>query len=634
MFTTINKSEFSFITVLLLWILRMVLPGVIVLFIPSFIALSLLFFIQYRNIYLKKNFLLEFFRAFNPLLILSFFYLVGIAITGKFYIYNYKDLGELLIALVFLFFYFILIHRRQRQESFYIIYRKILLFFGVSSLIIAVFGLLNFYLELYYTPLISNTPFGTAINNNKNFYALFSFLGIISFVPLMNRKQSFRNSFAIQVGILVLVFNTILSFSYEAIVILGILLFALVAFQVVTLFGSKRYRILAANSRLLLLASIMLLGVYFVSNTSVESSSRILKYVRAYNYNVDKFNTDAFSIERLDYALRLYDKQPFINKIFGGGFHYYEAFGQKYIGTEGALAYANNPIVSALLYSGVLGALFTLLFFIISIYYGISYLRTYPSFSLMLFTVLLFTFFSVSTIFNGPIFLFFFSLSFLIRYQEISDLIIDVNIEKPTSKFLKENVDYFVSTIVFFVFSPIWIIVSFAILLSDGRPILFSQMRVGQNGKLFRLYKFRSMKNAKSNTTVAAAETNRISKLGHFLRRSKIDELPELFNIMRGDMSFVGPRPDVPGYADALKGKDKDILKLKPGLTGPASLKYYDEEELLAAQDDPQKYNDEVIFPDKVRINLLYMKNWTFWMDMKFILMTALKRPFKDEDVL
>ncbi|OYT11123.1 MAG: sugar transferase [Bacteroidetes bacterium 4572_112] len=252
----------------------------------------------------------------------------------------------------------------------------------------------------------------------------------------------------------------------------------------------------------------------------------------------------------------------------------------------------------------------------------------------MLFTVLLFTFFSVSTIFNGPIFLFIFSLSFLIRYQEISDLIIDVNIEKPTSKFLKENVDYFVSTIVFFVFSPIWIIVSFAILLSDGRPILFSQMRVGQNGKLFRLYKFRSMKNAKSNTTVAAAETNRISKLGHFLRRSKIDELPELFNIMRGDMSFVGPRPDVPGYADALKGKDKDILKLKPGLTGPASLKYYDEEELLAAQDDPQKYNDEVIFPDKVRINLLYMKNWTFWMDMKFILMTALKRPFKDEDVL
>jgi len=634
MFTTINKSEFSFIAVLLLWILRMVLPGVTNMFIPAFIALSLLFFVQYKNIYWSKRFVMEFITAFNPLLILSFFYLVGIAITGKFYIYNYKDLGELLIALVFLFFYFILIHRRQRQESFYIIYRKILLFFGVSSLIIAVFGLLNFYLELYYTPLISNTPFGTAINNNKNFYALFSFLGIISYVPLMNRKQSFRNSFAIQIGILVLVFNTILSFSYEAIVILGILLLALVAFQVVTLFGSKRYRILASNSRLLLLASIMLLGVYFVSNTSVESSSRILKYVRAYNYNVDKFNTDAFSIERLDYALRLYDKQPFINKIFGGGFHYYEAFGQKYIGTEGALAYANNPIVSALLYSGVLGALFTLLFFIISIYYGISYLRTYPSFSLMLFTVLLFTFFSVSTIFNGPIFLFIFSLSFLIRYQEISDLIIDVNIEKPTSKFLKENVDYFVSTIVFFVFSPIWIIVSFAILLSDGRPILFSQMRVGQNGKLFRLYKFRSMKNAKSNTTVAAAETNRISKLGHFLRRSKIDELPELFNIMRGDMSFVGPRPDVPGYADALKGKDKDILKLKPGLTGPASLKYYDEEELLAAQDDPQKYNDEVIFPDKVRINLLYMKNWTFWMDMKFILMTALKRPFKDEDVL
>jgi lipopolysaccharide/colanic/teichoic acid biosynthesis glycosyltransferase len=108
------------------------------------------------------------------------------------------------------------------------------------------------------------------------------------------------------------------------------------------------------------------------------------------------------------------------------------------------------------------------------------------------------------------------------------------------------------------------------------------------------------------------------------LRKYKLDELPELWNVLIGDMSFVGPRPDVPGYADKLKGKDRDILKLKPGITGPASLKYRNEEELLANVDDPQKYNDEIIYPDKIRINLYYLEHYSFIKDIQMIICTVL----------
>ena len=111
---------------------------------------------------------------------------------------------------------------------------------------------------------------------------------------------------------------------------------------------------------------------------------------------------------------------------------------------------------------------------------------------------------------------------------------------------------------------------------------------------------------------------------GAKLRKYKLDELLELWNVLIGDMSFVGPRPDVPGYADKLEGDDRRMLLLKPGITGPASLKYRDEEELLAEQENPQKYNDEVLFPDKVRINIEYLDNWSFWNDIKIIIYTIL----------
>lgn len=162
-----------------------------------------------------------------------------------------------------------------------------------------------------------------------------------------------------------------------------------------------------------------------------------------------------------------------------------------------------------------------------------------------------------------------------------------------------------------------------------GGPVIFKQKRVGRNGKLFTMYKFRSMSVGHGGSSVSVAGESRITPLGAKLRHYKLDELPELWNVLIGDMSFVGPRPDVPGYADQLTGKDRDVLKLRPGITGPASLKYRDEEDLLAMQNDPQKYNDEVIFPDKVRINLYYLHHYSFIKDIKMILCTVLNRRMK-----
>lgn len=157
--------------------------------------------------------------------------------------------------------------------------------------------------------------------------------------------------------------------------------------------------------------------------------------------------------------------------------------------------------------------------------------------------------------------------------------------------------------------------------MPDG-GVLFRQRRVGQYGKLFTLVKFRTMTVNHGGSCVSVAGESRITPLGAWLRRYKIDELPELWNVLKGDMSFVGPRPDVPGYADRLQGEDRIILTLKPGITGPATLKYRNEEELLAAQPDPQRYNDEVIYPDKVRINVEYAKTRSFAGDLKIIMQT------------
>ncbi len=175
------------------------------------------------------------------------------------------------------------------------------------------------------------------------------------------------------------------------------------------------------------------------------------------------------------------------------------------------------------------------------------------------------------------------------------------------------------------VLSPIlfvvWILIR--IKMPDG-PAVFTQKRVGKGGILFTMYKFRSMSAHHSGSTVSVAGESRITPLGAKLRRYKLDELPELWNVFIGDMSFVGPRPDVPGYADKLEGDDRRVLQLRPGITGPASLKYRDEEVLLAAQANPQEFNDKVIYPDKVRINLYYLDHYSFVADIKMIVATVL----------
>ncbi len=164
-----------------------------------------------------------------------------------------------------------------------------------------------------------------------------------------------------------------------------------------------------------------------------------------------------------------------------------------------------------------------------------------------------------------------------------------------------------------------WIIASFET-RSNG---LFMQKRIGEEGKPFLVFKIKTMKTIDGiDTTVTTSGDRRISKSGAFFRKMKIDELPQLFNVLLGTMSFVGPRPDVAGYADKLEGDDRIILSLRPGITGPASLKYKDEEALLAQQKDPEQYNREVIWPDKVQINKTYIKEWSFAKDLGYILKT------------
>ena len=172
---------------------------------------------------------------------------------------------------------------------------------------------------------------------------------------------------------------------------------------------------------------------------------------------------------------------------------------------------------------------------------------------------------------------------------------------------------------------PVLLIVAILIKIKmpDG-PVFFIQQRVGRNGKIFNCHKFRSMTVGHHGNSISIAGEARITPLGATLRKYKLDELPELWDVLIGNMSFVGPRPDVPGYADKLQGENRIILSLRPGITGPATLKYRNEEELLATVSNPQKYNDEIIYPDKVRINRYYAEHYSFIDDIRMIFCTVL----------
>ncbi len=192
----------------------------------------------------------------------------------------------------------------------------------------------------------------------------------------------------------------------------------------------------------------------------------------------------------------------------------------------------------------------------------------------------------------------------------------------PFDFFRKRVFDVVVSACALLVLWPV-IIVGWMLAARDtGASGFFRQQRVGKNGKPFEVVKLRTMV-VNSGSTVTAGNDARITPLGAKLRKLKIDEFPQFWNVLKGEMSLVGPRPDVPGYMDTLQGEDREILALRPGITGPATLKYRHEEELLANADDPQAYNDTVIWPDKVRINREYMADYSFRKDIRYLLATA-----------
>lgn len=160
--------------------------------------------------------------------------------------------------------------------------------------------------------------------------------------------------------------------------------------------------------------------------------------------------------------------------------------------------------------------------------------------------------------------------------------------------------------------------------VDTGRNGFFRQKRVGRNGRVFRVIKLRTMRDEPERTSTATAKNDpRITRLGRFLRRSKIDELPQLLNVLVGDMSLVGPRPDVPGFADRLTGEDRIVLDVRPGITGPATLAYRDEESLLASQDDPEAYSRDVLYPEKVRLNREYVQSWSLAADLRLLARTV-----------
>ena len=191
---------------------------------------------------------------------------------------------------------------------------------------------------------------------------------------------------------------------------------------------------------------------------------------------------------------------------------------------------------------------------------------------------------------------------------------------------------------------PVLLVVAILVKVKmPGGPAFFVQKRVGKGGKLFNCHKFRSMTVNHNGSTVSVAGDSRITPFGATLRHYKLDELPGLWDVLIGNMSFVGPRPDVPGYADKLTGDDRDVLKLRPGITGPATLKYRLEDEMISdyvakrqaegdkrpMQEIATEYNDKVIYPDKVRINCYYYRNYSFWKDIEMIFATVLGRKIK-----
>lgn len=193
--------------------------------------------------------------------------------------------------------------------------------------------------------------------------------------------------------------------------------------------------------------------------------------------------------------------------------------------------------------------------------------------------------------------------------------------------FLKRLIDFILSLVGLIILLPVFIVIAILIKKEDGGSIFFRQTRVGQNGKIFKIYKFRTMvENAeKLGAQITKGDDPRITKIGKILRKYKLDELLQLINVLKGEMSLVGPRPEVPKYVNAYKEKYKEILKVKPGITDFAALEYIDEERLLKGAKDPEKIYIEKILPEKIKYYEKYIKQMSFLTDLKIILKTILR---------
>jgi lipopolysaccharide/colanic/teichoic acid biosynthesis glycosyltransferase len=197
----------------------------------------------------------------------------------------------------------------------------------------------------------------------------------------------------------------------------------------------------------------------------------------------------------------------------------------------------------------------------------------------------------------------------------------------PGAAFAKRSFDIVLSAAGLALAAPVILAAFIVATLDTGANGFFMQTRIGRHGRPFRVVKIRTMRpGSEAGTTVTTANDARVTAAGRFFRRTKIDELPQLFNILAGSMSFVGPRPDTPGFADLLEGEDRIVLAVRPGITGPATLRYRNEEALLAEQPDPEGYNRDVIFPDKVRLNRRYVECYRFTDDLRILALTLFTR--------
>jgi len=188
---------------------------------------------------------------------------------------------------------------------------------------------------------------------------------------------------------------------------------------------------------------------------------------------------------------------------------------------------------------------------------------------------------------------------------------------------LRQSLDCCCSALALVILSPVLLLIAVAVLLETGRPVLFRQTRVGRGGTTFALLKFRTMIIGAKGLAITARGDSRITRTGRFLRKYKLDELPQLWNVVRGDMSLVGPRPEVPEFVETHSPIWRSVLRVRPGITDPASIAYRNEEELLAQAPDPIPFYREQVLPAKLALNVAYLQKRTLWLDVRVILQTA-----------